>query len=237
MHPKPQPRKAFRMVLILFLSLMPAGCADSGHAHEYDNLPVRDIVQQPTQAQLADAVAAHLVPEDFEEFSREKLYLEVRGDLLFVKGVVNTHSHDSVYNILEDEPGVYAVVLTYVPGSADDEVNLELGRLLHDIGMTTYLPSQAEVASGGTDLFLAGVRRIVERGARIGVHSWSAGRSETGDKLPRDHPEHKRYLNYYRDIGIDEDFYWFTLQAAPPEDIHWMTEEEMTQYAIHTSLR
>ena len=225
------------MVLILLMGLMPAGCADSSYAHEHDDLPVRDIVQQPTPAQLADAVAAHLVPEDFEEFNRLRLHLDVRGDLLFVKGVVNTRSHDSVYHILEDEPGVHTVVLTYVPGSADDEVNLELGRLLHDIGMTTYLPAQAEVASGGTDLFLAGVERIVERGARIGVHSWSAGGSETGDTLPRDHPEHKLYLNYYRDIGIDEDFYWFTLRAASPEDIHWMTAEEMTQYAVHTDLR
>ena len=237
MHPKPLPRKAFWMVLILFLGLMPAGCGDAGHAHDHDELPVRDIVQQPTTAQLADAVAAHLVPEDFEEFNRERLYLDVRGDLLFVKGVVNTRSHDSVYHILEDEPGVHTVVLTYVPGSADDEVNLKLGRMLHGIGITTYLPAQAEVASGGTDLFLAGVERIVERGARIGVHSWSTGGSEAGNTLPRDHPEHELYLDYYRDIDIDEDFYWFTLQAAPPDDIHWMTEEEMTQYAVHTDLR
>lgn len=237
MHPKHRLRKAFWMVLILCLVLMPAGCGDAGHAHDHDDLPVRDVGQPPTPAQLADAVAAHLVSEDFEEFNRERLYLDVRGDLLFVKGVVNARSFESVYHILEDEPGVHTVVLTYVPGSNDDEVNLKLGRLLHDIGMITYLPAQAEVASGGTDLFLAGVERIVERGARIGVHSWSDDGAGSGAALPRDHPEHERYLDYYRDIGIDEDFYWFTLQAAPPEDIHWMTEEEMTQYAVHTDLR
>ena len=232
MTPKPRARKAW-MVLILLLGLMPTACTDdAGHVH--DDLPV--IVQQPTPAQLAEAVAEHLVPEDFKEFGREKLYFDVRGRLLFVKGVINTGSHDRMYHILEDEPGVHTVVLTYVPGSADDEVNLELGRLLHEIGMTTYLPAQGEVASGGTDLFLAGVQRIVERGALIGVHSWSSDGAEAGDMLPRDHPEHELYLSYYRDIGIDEAFYWYTLQAAPSEGIHWMTEEEMTLYAIYTSL-
>lgn len=102
--------------------------------------------------------------------------------------------------------------------------------------MITYLPAQGEIASGGTDLFLAGVRRIVERGARIGVHSWSIDGADTGDTLARDHPEHEVYLSYYRDVGIAEDFYWYTLQAAPPEDIHWMTEEEMALYVIYTDL-
>ena len=64
------------------------------------------------------------------------------------------------------------------------------------------------------------MRQAVERSARIGVHIWSGNGSVSGDMLPRDHPEHKLYLNYYRDIGIDEDFYWFTLQASPQKEGH-----------------
>ena len=37
-------------------------------------------------------------------------------------------------------------------------------------------------------------------------------------------------------MGIPEAFYWFTLEAAPPEGMHWMTEEEMKKYGIYTDL-
>ena len=37
-------------------------------------------------------------------------------------------------------------------------------------------------------------------------------------------------------MGIPEDVYWFTLRAALPEGMHWMTEEEMKNYRIYTDL-
>lgn len=99
----------------------------------------------------------------------------------------------------------------------------------------------AMTASGGTDLLLSGARRIVECDVQVGVHSWASGRwifgLVNGDELPRDDPAHRSYLDYYRDIGIPEAFYWFTLEAAPPDSIHWMNEDEMERYRIHTHFR
>lgn len=186
--------------------------------------------------QLARAVAERLAPGDFIEPAGEGLTLDVRGDLLFVKGVVDRRSHRETSAVLDASPGVRTAVLTMAPGSVDDETNFALGRMLRAAGITTYLPARGLVASGGTDLFLAGVRRIVERGARVGVHSW-ASESVDGNDIPRDDANHRIYLEYYRDIGIAEAFYWFTLEAAPPEDVHWMTEAEMARYAVYTVLR
>lgn len=228
-------RRMLRLVLILALGTITAGCGPVGRVPDVP-LPVRTAPEDLTPEQLAEAVSAHLAPKDFEEPRGTRLYMDVRGDLLFVKGVINTRSHSRMYRVLEEAPDVHTVVLTHIPGSAHDEVNLALGRMLRAMGMTTYLPTQGEIASGGTDLFLAGQQRHVERGARIGVHSWSTNDGETGDTLPRDHPAHERYLTYYRAIDIPEDFYWYTLQAAPPEDIHWMTEAEMHQYFVYTVL-
>ena len=134
--------------------------------------------------------------------------------------------------------GIGTLVFTMVPGSVDDETNLALGRMLRQARVVTYLPVRGTLASGGTDLFLAGVRRIVERGSRVGVHSWSTDEAFALSvlSLPRDHPEHSKNLDYYRDMGIPEDFNWFTIQAAPPGDVHWMTEEEMARYSVFTDL-
>lgn len=186
--------------------------------------------------QLAPAVHARIVPGDFVEPFEDRLVLEVRGDLLFVKGVVNGESERETVALLDGAPGVRTVVLTMVLGSADDETNVALGRRLRNGGITTYLPAAGLVASGGTDLFLSGSRRIVERGALVGVHSWASPFGD-GDEVPRDDPRHRLYLDYYRDMGIPEEFYWFTLEAAAPDSIHWMTEAEMARYRIFTVIR
>ena len=202
-------------------------------------LPVRAAVAtgDAELAELARSVAAALTPADLEAPDQERLTLSVRGGLLFVKGVVNRHSERRVRNALLAAPDVDVIVLTHVPGSADDETNLALGRLLRDARYAIYLPADALIASGGTDLLLAGAIRIVERGARVGVHSWAGGGGAAGDRLPRDAPDHEFFLAYYRDMGITEDFYWFTLQAAPPDGMHWMSESELERYAVYTHLR
>lgn len=38
-------------------------------------------------------------------------------------------------------------------------------------------------------------------------------------------------------MGIPEAFYWFTLEAAAPDSIHWMTEAEMARYRVFTVIR
>ena len=39
-------------------------------------------------------------------------------------------------------------------------------------GVNTYLPQEGSIASGATDFFLVGKRRVVEEGEEVGMHSW-----------------------------------------------------------------
>ena len=158
---------------------------------------------------------------------------EHRNDTLYVNGILGKTAFKRFNKALEDYPQAHTLVMDQVPGSMNDEYNVQIGVKLHQKGLTTVLHSKSMVASGGVDLFLAGVKRIVAPGAMIGVHSWAGG-SQRGDQLPRDHEEHKMFLDYYQAIDIDSSFYWFTLQAAPAEDIHWMTAEEMKRHQMAT---
>ena len=45
---------------------------------------------------------------------------------------------------------------------------------------------------------------------------------------------HQMYLGFYKQMGIPEDFYWFTLKAAGLDEIHWMTEDEINRYGLST---
>jgi hypothetical protein len=89
------------------------------------------------------------------------------------------------------------------------------------------------IASGGTDFFMAGTKRIVAKGALLGVHSWGGDMdSVPAAEVPRDDPVHIKYLDFYEAVDIPGDFYWYTLDMAPAGGIHFMTEEEIELYQV-----
>lgn len=89
------------------------------------------------------------------------------------------------------------------------------------------------MASGGTDLFCAGVQRVLEPRACGGVHSWAA-EDFTATDLPRSDPGYDRYLDYYSDINMVGPFYWFISATASAGNMHWVTTEEANQYNVST---
>lgn len=158
--------------------------------------------------------------------------ITVNGDTAVLNGDIRSNIVKQIQRLNRRHPNVTTLVLANMPGSSDDEANLRACKLIHDLGYTTKVTSTSEIASGAVDMFLAGNHRIVELGAKVGVHSWATGDGTEGGDLPQDDPQHDSYLNYYDYIGISEDFYWFTLQAAPANSIHWMTESEMRSYNV-----
>jgi hypothetical protein len=158
---------------------------------------------------------------------------EIDGEVATMTGVIGASTPGRMLELILEHPEVDTIVMQDVPGSMDDEANLRAARYVRRHRFHTHLPSDGEVASGGTDFFQAGATRTAEPGARFGVHSWS-GMEEQGADLPRDHPEHQMYLGYYREMGIPLDFYWYTLEAASADDIHWMTPAEIVEYSMLT---
>ncbi|MFA0115793.1 alpha/beta hydrolase [Vibrio sp. 10N.261.46.E11] len=156
----------------------------------------------------------------------------VKGDTAILSGVVCSGSPDAFEDMLNQNPQVTMLEFKNINGSADDEANTELGLMVREAGMNSHIGSSGLIASGGTDLFLAGVKRTVEAGAKIGVHSWSSNDGLNGSLLPKNHFEHERYLGYYETLNIDSSFYWYTLEAAKPEGMHYMSRAELVQYGV-----
>ena len=183
----------------------------------------------PTLALAATLTACTLYPEI--EYYRS-------GDALVLEGVIDGETRYILEDGLRENPGIRQLVLLYVPGSADDERSLaDLSRFVRASGLATVVPADGVVASGGTDMVVMGRTRIIKPGACVGVHTWggeSFGGMVSGAELPRSDPRHQLYLRFYREMGIPEDFYWFTLAVAGLEDIHWMTENEINRFGLST---
>ena len=135
---------------------------------------------------------------------------------------------------VEANPNVKQLIFDFVPGSVDDESNLLLARRVRELELSTIIPESGLTASGGTDLFLAGIERSISSSACVGVHTWGDESVEIGSEVRKDHPIHQMYLEYYREMGIPTSFYWFTLDAAGPDDSHWMSVGEIESYRMTT---
>ena len=154
-------------------------------------------------------------------------------DSLYMKGVIYAGTLKDIRRAFNQHKEITTLVMEAVPGSMDDETNLLASREIRKRGINTYIPDKGWVASGGTDMFLAGKNRSVHTTARLGVHSWR-GEEKTALEYPKNHKEHQKYLQYYKEMNIPGDFYWYTLQAAPADSIHWMTSDEIRQYKVIT---
>ncbi len=134
-------------------------------------------------------------------------------------------------------PSINKINIKNCDGSSDDTVNLQLSAKVHEKGINIHLLDNAEIASGGVDFFIAGVNRTRGNNTRIGVHSWSNGTNEATD-FPVGHDNHLPYINYYVSVGFtqqqSENFYYFTINAAAANAIHWMTDAEITQHNLIT---
>ena len=213
-------RRSLLAALALLVAL--SGCSSAALDERVDDAAA-------TAATTTEAPELDADPEDPVEF-------EVIGPRAYMIGVIDSSTPDAVEDLLEDHPQATTIVLVNVPGSADDEANLEAARMVRAEGLATHVPADGEIASGGVDFFLAGQTRTYDDGARFGVHSWGTGDPGfNATDLDEDDPEHDRYLDYYDELGIDSEFYWFTIEAAPPEDIHWMTSAELAEYGFATS--
>lgn len=152
-----------------------------------------------------------------------------------LNGDIDSNTEEAFDEILRQNPNTQLLVFGDAPGSADDEENLRVGRKLKQRGLNTHVEDGGSIASGAVDLFLAGTQRSLGANARVGVHSWSDGTNDATD-FPRNSAEHQFYIQYYKDIGFSdqwaEDFYFFTINAASADDIHWMTAAELETYEI-----
>ncbi len=152
-----------------------------------------------------------------------------------MNGDINSSTLRNFENLVNEYPSISQIEIREVPGSLDDEINLQFSKKVHDSNIAIHLLDNGIIASGGVDFFLAGVRRTKGINTMIGVHSW-AGENETATDFPEGHANHLPYINYYISIGFTqqeaEDFYYFTINAAPASSIHYMTESEIEQYGL-----
>lgn len=132
-------------------------------------------------------------------------------------------------------PGIKRISMIDCPGTENDDANFEVARLIRKAGISTHVPANGSVRSGGVELFLAGLKRTYEKGAEFGVHSWIDEDGLQADDVPANDPINAAYIRYYQEVGLPPQtaraFYAFTNQTAF-DSIHYMSEQELARFQI-----
>jgi hypothetical protein len=97
-------------------------------------------------------------------------------------------------------------------------------------GIDTHVPQGGSVRSGAVELFLAGVHHRAEPGAEFAVHAWADEDGREPRDYPRDAPENRAYLDYYREMGMTpaeaRAFYDMT-NSVPNASAKWLDAAQM----------
>lgn len=180
-----------------------------------------------------DTITDHSTVRVFDIFT-----VQPDNETVIMNGEIKSRTLQDFNNLLAGHPGIKRIHMDEVPGSNDDEINFQVGVKLRQNGINTHILDNGFIASGGVDLFLAGVERTRGTNTRIGVHSWSDVAGNEATDFPVDSAEHLPNIQYYVNVGHPQewarDFYFFTINAASAANIHWMTEAEITQYGLIT---
>ena len=170
-------------------------------------------------------------PTDYGIFSSRD------ANTALMNGTIGSNTPQHWDNFVAAFPDVNTLIMGNCPGSENDEANLVASRKMRTQNITIHLPSDAVIASGAVDMYLAGTTRTRESGSKIGVHSWSDGNNDA-TAFEVGHANHQPYIEYYKEMGFSqadaEAFYYFTINAAPANDVHWMTDAEIEQYKLLT---
>lgn len=158
----------------------------------------------------------------------------VSGDKVYMNGEINSKTPKQLKEVINNNPEVKTIVMLEVPGSLDDEANIPMAEWVREKGLNTYITENSLIASGGVDFFLAGNKRSMEKGAKLGVHSWKDSSGVEAKDLPKEHIDHEMNRKYIENMLGKDDFYWYTIYAAPANDIYYMNMEEIEKYNILT---
>lgn len=159
--------------------------------------------------------------------------INIDGTKASITGDLGTNFYIQMQDLIQNNPEVDTLVLQNISGSVNDAINMHSGRLVRKAMLKTLMPSNGEAYSGGVDLYLTGYERIYEKGGKLGVHSWCCVDGKAANLLAKDHEAHGAQLTFVREMlgkELGPEFYYFTLNAAPFDGMHNMTDAEIQKY-------
>ncbi len=157
---------------------------------------------------------------------------------LWAKGMIRTDTAAQFARFLKINHVPAGAEIDFQSRGGDVLGALKLGLLVHRAGLDTHVRTRGGdtndpgiCASACAYVFLAGLHREVEDGARLGVHQFSSN-SGLGDMAETQRIVAMIYL-YMDTVGAEPAVERLALMT-PPNNVHWLSRDEMEEYKVVT---
>ena len=185
---------------------------------------------------LDDGISVHLKP-NAAHFGASRVRLE--GNSIFLNGVIGLQTYQQLHEIAAQSATPKTVIFEKVDGTYSHIATAFTGRLIREAGWNTYATQDSEIFSGGVDLFLSGVTRVVEEGADLGVHPGCCYAGREAGELPEDHPYHRQLVEYSNEMLGEPDgaqFHHFTDRVVPFDKFRLLSNEDLLYWRVATEI-
>ena len=199
-----------------------------------------EVVEEWVETSASRIVSPQLARAESESLGAYGPFRVVDASHAAIVGVTNGRSPADFERMLAAYPGITTIYFVDCPGTHDDRANFRLGRMIRARGIAAIVPEGGSVRSGAVDLFLAGAEREIADGSEFAVHAWLDYRGRESHDYAPDSPEHRKYLDYYREMGMEQDeavrFYAMT-NSVPFESALWLSGEEMRDWIVPAGMQ
>ena len=218
-------RQVFQLFALFAAVLTAPVAAETPPAYDYYYAPVW---AQPATARYVSVPAP--TPAERAAIAAYGPFRVLDEGTASLVGVTDATSPAWFAAMLRDFPGIATLRFVECPGTYDDRANLALGRMIRAAGIAAHVPEGGSVRSGAVELVLAGTSLTIDDGAEFAVHAWLDETGYEATDYSADSPMNRRYLAYYREMGMDEaeaaSFYAMT-NSVPFESARWLDGREM----------
>lgn len=159
---------------------------------------------------------------------------------VLAEGEIAPETPSDLERFLGGEP-VYSVAFRSQGGAM--QAAMELGRIIRRRGLDTYVTGQLESPQEGDGVcasacviaFAGGVKRSVQKGARIGVHQFRGAAHDAGEGAAQ--VAVVALAAYFEEMGVRREVV-DVASVVPPHAIYWLKEDELAALGLdNTTLR
>lgn len=218
----------FTLLLTLLVALLPLPAAAQ------DRAPDSGWSEQGSASRLvlrAMADAEHAALASYGPFR------VLDGQTAALVDVTDSASPAQFQAMLKAYPGIRTLRFHDCPGTYDDQANLRLGRLIRIARLAVEVPEGGSVRSGAVELVFAGRTIAIADRAEFAVHGWEGEDGRGAQDYPPESPQHRIYLAYYRDMGLDPQqaaqFYAMT-NSVTFDHALWLTGQQLRDWVPDT---
>jgi len=152
----------------------------------------------------------------------------VRGDTLFINGYIAYGITEQIDGVFEQNPDLKTVSFYSLGGRVKPARHIR--DLIEQKKLNTY--SRSVCLSLCTYTFLAGQKRIVNVGTKIGFHGVAfPGLTDSDLKV-----QSKEFISYFRERGVPSEFAQKAF-STPPEDMWYPSYQELMEANFITHVR